>query len=235
MAADLEHPERVVGFHFFNPVAVMPLLEIIRGEKTSNVALATAFATGRSLGKTTVLVKDSPSFIVNRLLGRFMGEVARIADEGTPIGVVDSAFAGVTPMPPYTLIALVGPAIAYHNNETLHTAFPDRFYLSENLRRVVEAKKSSFYGPDGKTLDPEVEALLTVGSTQLSAEEVRRRTLEALADEARRMLDEGVVEAPEDIDLAMITGAGFQFWNGGLTQLLDREGISQRITGAAFH
>jgi 3-hydroxyacyl-CoA dehydrogenase/enoyl-CoA hydratase/carnithine racemase len=235
MAADLQHPERVVGFHFFNPVAVMPLLEIIRGEKTSDVALATAFAAGRGLGKTTILVKDSPSFIVNRLLGRFMGEVARIADEGTPISVVDSAFAGVTPMPPYTLIALVGPAIAYHNNETLHAAFPDRFYLSENLHKVVEAKKGSFYGPDGKTLDPEVEALLTVGSTQLSAEEVRRRTLEALADEARRMLDEGVAQAPEDIDLGMITGAGFQFWNGGLTQLLDREGISQRVTGAAFH
>ena len=235
MAADLEHPERVVGFHFFNPVAVMPLLEIIRGEKTSDVALATAFATGRGLGKTTILVKDSPSFIVNRLLGRFMGEVARIADEGTPISVVDSAFAGVTPMPPYLLIALVGPAIAYHNNETLHAAFPDRFYLSENLRAVVEHKIGSFYGPDGKTLDPRVEALLRVGSTELSAEEVRRRTLEALADEARRMLDEGVAQAPEDIDLGMITGAGFQFWNGGLTQLLDREGISQRVTGAAFH
>jgi 3-hydroxyacyl-CoA dehydrogenase/enoyl-CoA hydratase/carnithine racemase len=235
MAADLQHPERVVGFHFFNPVAVMPLLEIIRGEQTSDVALATAFATGRGLGKTTILVKDSPSFIVNRLLGRFMGEVARIADEGTPISVVDSAFAGVTPMPPYLLIALVGPAIAYHNNKTLHAAFPDRFYLSENLRKVVEAKLGSFYGPDGKTLDPAVEALLTVGSTELSAEEVRRRTLEALADEARRMLDEGVAQAPEDIDLGMITGAGFQFWNGGLTQLLDREGISQRVTGAAFH
>jgi 3-hydroxyacyl-CoA dehydrogenase/enoyl-CoA hydratase/carnithine racemase len=235
MAADLEHPERVVGFHFFNPVAVMPLLEIIRGEKTSDAALATAFAAGRGLGKTTILVKDSPSFIVNRLLGRFMGEVAKIADEGTPIEVVDSAFAGVTPMPPYMLIALVGPAIAYHNNETLAHAFPERFYLSDNLRKVVEAKKGSFYGPDGKTLDPEVAALLTVGSTVLEPAEVRRRTLAALADEARRMLDEGVAQAPEDIDLGMITGAGFQFWNGGLTQLLDREGISEEVTGKKFH
>ena len=235
MAADLKHPERVVGFHFFNPVAIMPLLEIIRGESTSDAALATAFATGRGLGKTTILVKDSPSFIVNRLLGRFMGEVARIADEGTPIATVDAAFAGVTPMPPYQLIALVGPAIAYHNNETLAHAFPDRFYLSENLQRVVEAKKTSFYGPDGRTLDPEVEALLTAGDTVLEAADVRRRTLEALADEARRMLDEGVAQAPEDIDLGMITGAGFQFWNGGLTQLLDREGISEKVTGRKFH
>ncbi|UDY22334.1 3-hydroxyacyl-CoA dehydrogenase NAD-binding domain-containing protein [Nocardioides sp. Kera G14] len=235
MAADLEHPERVVGFHFFNPVAVMPLLEIIRGQKTGDAALATAFAAGKGLGKTTILVKDSPSFIVNRLLGRFMGEVAKIADEGTPIPVVDQAFAGVTPMPPYQLIALVGPAIAYHNNETLAQAFPERFYLSENLHKVVEAKKGSFYGPDGKTLDPEVEALLTVGDKQLTAEQVRRQTLEALADETRRMLDEGVAAAPEDIDLGMITGAGFQFWNGGLTQLLDREGISEAVTGKKFH
>ena len=235
MASELQHPERVVGFHFFNPVAIMPLLEIIKGETTSDAALATAFATGRGLGKTTILVKDSPSFIVNRLLGRFMGEVARIADEGTPITTVDAAFAGVTPMPPYQLIALVGPAIAYHNNETLAHAFPDRFYLSENLHRVVEAKKGSFYGPDGRTLDPEVEALLQVGSVVKTAEEVRRQTLEALADEARRMLDEGVAQAPEDIDLGMITGAGFQFWNGGLTQLLDREGISEKSTGKRFH
>jgi 3-hydroxyacyl-CoA dehydrogenase len=234
MAADLQHPERVVGFHFFNPVAVMPLLEIIKGEHTSDAALATAFATGRGLGKTTILVKDSPSFIVNRLLGRFMGEVARIADEGTPLAVVDGAFAGFVPMAPYQLLALVGPAIALHNNETLHGAFPDRFYVSENLRRVVEARKPGFYGPDG-SLDPEVEALLEVGSTELTGEEVRTRTLEALADEARRMLDEGVAQAPEDIDLAMITGAGFQFWNGGLTQLLDREGVSERVTGRTFH
>ena len=235
MASELQHPERVVGFHFFNPVAVMPLLEIIKGETTSDAALATAFAAGKTLGKTTILVKDSPSFIVNRLLGRFMGEVAKIADEGTPISVVDAAFAGVTPMPPYMLIALVGPAIAYHNNETLSAAFPERFYLSENLHRVVEAKKGSFYGEDGKSLDPEVEALLVVGDRVLTPEQVRRQTLEALADETRRMLDEGVAQAPEDIDLGMITGAGFQFWNGGLTQLLDREGISEAVTGKTFH
>lgn len=235
MASELKHPERVVGFHFFNPVAVMPLLEIIKGEKTSDAALATAFAAGKRLGKTTILVKDSPSFIVNRLLGRFMGEVAKIADAGTPLDVVDSAFVGVTPMPPYTLIALVGPTIALHNLETLVEAFPDRFQSSANLSRLVEAKKSSFYGPDGRTLDPEVAALMEVGDTVVSKEEVRATTLAALADETRRMLDEGVAQAPEDIDLAMITGAGFQFWNGGLTQLLDREGISEKVTGSKFH
>ncbi len=107
MAADLEHPERVVGFHFFNPVAVMPLLEIVRGDATDDATLATAFATGKALKKTSILVTDSPSFIVNRLLGRFMGEVGRIVDEGTPLTVADASFAGVAPMPPY-LPAVLG-------------------------------------------------------------------------------------------------------------------------------
>ncbi len=238
MAAELQHPQRVVGFHFFNPVAVMPLLEIIKGEQTDDATLATAFATGRTLKKTTILVKDSPSFIVNRLLGRFMGEVAKVVDEGTPIEVADRAFAGLAPMPPFVLLGLVGPAIALHNNETLAKAFPDRFYVSENLRKVVAAKKSAIYTwPEGKpVVDPEVEALFDkpTDPVVLTTEQVRERVLGVLADEARRMLDEGVAQAPMDLDLAMITGAGFQFWNGGLTPLLDREGVSEKVTGRRF-
>ncbi|MBY9073565.1 enoyl-CoA hydratase/isomerase family protein [Nocardioides sp. WL0053] len=236
MAADLAHPERVVGFHFFNPVAVMPLLEIVRGERTDDAALATAFATGKKLKKTTILVKDSPSFIVNRLLGRFMGEVSKVVDEGTPISVADNAFAGVAPMPPFVLLSLVGPAVALHNNETLYGAFPDRFYVSENLKRLVAAGKPGLYGPDG-AVDPEVEELFETPAEPvvLTSEQVRERVLSVLAEEARLMLDEGVVAAPEDLDLGMITGAGFSFWNGGLTPLLDRTGVAEKVTGSTFH
>lgn len=238
MAADLKNPERVVGFHFFNPVAVMPLLEIIKGRKTDDTSLATAFATGALLKKTTILVNDSPSFIANRLLGRFMGEVGRIVDEGTPLEVADRAFAGVAPMPPFVLLGLVGPAIALHNNESLHGAFPDRFYVSESLRRLVAAGKPGFYiYPEGKpVLDPDVVALMEVplNPVILDPGQVREQVLSALAQEARLMLDEGVVAAPMDIDLAMITGAGFAFWNGGLTPLLDRTGISEKVTGRRF-
>jgi 3-hydroxyacyl-CoA dehydrogenase/enoyl-CoA hydratase/carnithine racemase len=236
MAADLEHPERVVGFHFFNPVAVMPLLEIVKGAKTDDATLATAFATGKALKKTTILCTDSPSFIVNRLLGRFMSEVGRIVDEGTPLEVADKAFAGIAPMPPFVLLSLVGPAIALHNNETLAGAFPDRFYVSPALKRVVEAKKGSYYGPDG-SIDPEVADLLEKPENPvvLTADEVREKTLAGLAEEARIMLDDGVVAAPQDIDLAMITGAGFSFWNGGLTFMLDVKGISETATGKRFH
>jgi 3-hydroxyacyl-CoA dehydrogenase len=238
MAADLKNPERVVGFHFFNPVAVMPLLEIIRGDKTDDATLATAFDTGKKLKKTTILVKDSPSFIANRVLGRFMGEVGRVVDEGTPLEVADRAFAGVAPMPPFVLLGLVGPAIALHNNESLHRAFPERFYVSEGLRRLVAAGKPGFYlYPEGKpVLDPDVASLMEVPTDPvvLDSAQVRERVLSALAQEARLMLDEGVVAAPMDIDLAMIAGAGFAFWNGGLTPLLDRTGISEKVNGMRF-
>jgi 3-hydroxyacyl-CoA dehydrogenase/enoyl-CoA hydratase/carnithine racemase len=238
MASRLAHPERVVGFHFFNPVAVMPLLEIIPGEKTDQATLATAFATGKGLKKTTILVKDSASFITNRLLGRFMGEYSRIVDEGTPVEVADQAVAGLAPMPPFVLMGLVGPAIALHNSETLVRAFGDRFYASPNLKAMVAAKKPGYYTViDGKQVpDPEVLAMREepADPVVLDAAQTRERVLSAIADEVGRMLQEGVAQAPMDIDLAMITGAGFQFWNGGIIPLLDREGISEKVVGRRF-
>ena len=235
MAADLAHPERVVGFHFFNPVAVMPLLEVIPGEQTDDAALATAFAVGKALRKTTIRVKDSASFIVNRLLGRFMGEYSRIVDEGTPVATADRAVAGLAPMPPFVLLGLVGPAIALHNSETLHRAFGDRFHVSPSLRRLVESGKRGYYLMEGgrPVPDPEVLAMAEQpeNPVELSVEEARERILGVLATEVGLMLSEGVVAAPMDIDLAMITGAGFQFWNGGLCPLLDREGVSERVLG----
>lgn len=236
MASGLAHPERVVGFHFFNPVAVMPLLEVIPGERTDEATLATAFATGKALGKTCIRSKDSASFVVNRLLGRFMGEYSKVVDEGTPVEVADRAVAGLAPMPPFVLLGLVGPAIALHNSETLHRAFGDRFFVSPTLRRIVEAGKRGFYATDerGRPVpDPEVEALREQPAEPVVLEvaQVRERVLGALAEEVGLMLSEGVVEAPMDIDLAMITGAGFQFWNGGIIPLLDREGLTERVLG----
>ncbi|GAA4405706.1 3-hydroxyacyl-CoA dehydrogenase NAD-binding domain-containing protein [Fodinibacter luteus] len=235
MASELAHPERVVGFHFFNPVAVMPLLEVVPGEATDDAALATAFATGRALGKTTIRVKDSASFVVNRLLGRFMGEFSRIVDEGTPVATADRAVAGLAPMPPFVLLGLVGPAIALHNSQTLHRAFGDRFHVSPSLRRLVEAGKRGYYRmEDGRPVpDPEVLAMAEQPEhpVELTVEQARERILGVLAEEVGLMLSEGVVQAPMDIDLAMITGAGFQSWNGGLCPLLDREGVSERVLG----
>jgi 3-hydroxyacyl-CoA dehydrogenase/enoyl-CoA hydratase/carnithine racemase len=237
MAADLQHPERVVGFHFFNPVAVLPLLEIVRAEKTDEASRARAFATGKKLGKSCVLVKDAPAFVVNRLLTRFLGEITMTVDEGTPIEVADSALAPLgLPMSPFVLLALVGPAVALHVSETMAGAFPDRYRVSENSRRLVEAGKTGIYVWDetGQHVDPEVADLFVLGEQPSTAEQVRERALAALADEVRRMLDEGVVAAAEDIDLCMLLGAGWPFHLGGITPYLDRTGVSEQVTGARF-
>nr|WP_240930239.1 3-hydroxyacyl-CoA dehydrogenase NAD-binding domain-containing protein [Streptomyces coryli] len=237
MASKLKHPERVVGFHFFNPVAVLPLLEIVRAEQTDDASLATAFAVSKKLKKTSVLVKDAPAFVVNRILTRFMGEVLGAVDEGTPVEVADRALAPLgLPMSPIVLLDLVGPAVANHVAGTLAAAFPDRFAQSANLGRVVEAGKRNLYLYDsGKPeIDPEVAALFQVGDVVLSEEQVRERALNAIAQEIKLMLDEGVVAEAQDIDLCLITGAGWPFHLGGITPYLDREGVSERVAGRKF-
>lgn len=237
MASQLEHPERVVGFHFFNPVAVLPLLEIARADKTDDASLATAFAVGKTLKKSCVLVADRPAFVVNRILTRFLGEVTKAVDEGTPFEVADKALEPLgLPMSPFVLLHLVGPAVALHVAQTMHEAFPDRFYVSENLGRLVAAGKSGVYVWEGSTpkVDPEVSEMFQQGDSPSSEDEVRRRALDALAEEIRLMLDEGVVADVRDIDLSLLLGAGWPFHLGGITPYLDREGVSERVTGRRF-
>ncbi|MFE9691178.1 3-hydroxyacyl-CoA dehydrogenase NAD-binding domain-containing protein [Micromonospora sp. NPDC005806] len=232
MAADLEHPERVVGFHFFNPVAMMPLLEIVRGERTDDASLATAFAVGKQLKKSSVLVKDAPAFVVNRLLTRFLGTVFAAVDQGTPLDVANSALDPLgLPMRPIALLQLVGPAVAYHVGGILHAAFPDRFGVSENLKRIADSGQPIVVDDQ---VNEEVAKLLVVGDQPLTAEQVRQNALDALAQEIRLMLDEGVVAEAQDIDLCMILGAGWPFHLGGVTPYLDRTGASERVTGQRF-
>ncbi|WP_103339495.1 3-hydroxyacyl-CoA dehydrogenase NAD-binding domain-containing protein [Amycolatopsis sp. CA-126428] len=238
MASKLQHPERVVGFHFFNPVAVLPLLEIVRGEQTDDAALATAFSVGKQLKKSSVLVKDASAFVVNRLLLRFLGEVLVTVDEGTPFEVADKALEPLgLPMTPLTLMQLVGPAIALHVGETLHESFPDRFTVSGNLAKFVKAGKKGVWIWDDRgnaSVDPEVAELWTQGDQPATSEQVRERALSAIAEEIRIMLDEGVVAEAQDIDLCLILGAGWPFWNGGITPYLDRSGVSERVNGKPF-
>jgi 3-hydroxyacyl-CoA dehydrogenase/enoyl-CoA hydratase/carnithine racemase len=234
MAADLARPERVVGLHFFNPVAVMPLLEVVRAARTDDATLATAFAVGRRLQKSCVLVGDAPAFVVNRLLFRFLSEVFGAIDAGTPVGVADTALDPLgLPMRPLALLQLVGAPVAHHIAQIMHAAFPDRFAVSDNLGRIAESGRARLLTEDGE-LDPELVALLKVGDAPRTGDEVRERALAALADEIRRMLDEGVVSDPRDIDLCLILGAGWPFHLGGITPYLDRTGVSERVTGARF-
>ncbi|MDA1360790.1 3-hydroxyacyl-CoA dehydrogenase NAD-binding domain-containing protein [Glycomyces luteolus] len=237
MGSKLARPERLVGMHFFNPVAVMPLVEVIATDKTDDETLATAYAVAKKLKKTAVGSADRPAFIVNRLLGRMLAEVTGAVDAGTPIEVADVALDELgLPMRPFALLELVGLRVAWHLCQHLNEDLGPRFPASQNLRRMAEADFPVFdASAKGKgRLTEEAKGLIELGGEASSAEEVKERVLKGLAEEVRFMLDEGVVPSAKQIDLAMIMGAGFPFWLGGLTPYLDREGISTAVSGSPF-
>ncbi|WBL18168.1 3-hydroxyacyl-CoA dehydrogenase NAD-binding domain-containing protein [Citricoccus sp. NR2] len=244
MSSALEHPERMIGFHFFNPVAVMPLVELVRGPETTEEVLATGFATAQKLRKTAVLVHDAPAFVVNRILLRMMGEVQNSFDEGTDAHTADHALDPMAlPMTPFTLLAMVGLPVAQHVTESLNTAFGDeRFPVSPNIQRLIDGQKTAIWAKDDASSDDKTETipaetmdLMSFGDSPQSAEELLTRVQDALAEEIGLMLDEGVVADPEDIDLCMITGAGWPLHLGGITPYLDQAGASERVNGRTFH
>jgi 3-hydroxyacyl-CoA dehydrogenase/enoyl-CoA hydratase/carnithine racemase len=239
MSRHLSHPERVVGFHFFNPVALMPLLEVARTQYTNDESVATAIAVGKELKKTMIIVKDAPGFVVNRLLSIFWGEITDAADEGTPFDIADNALAPLgLPMTPFALFGLVGPGVALHVSQILHKTLGERFSVSPNMKSIVDAGIKTFYLRDdsGKIIpNPAAFSLIKQGGKASSAEQVRERALVALAKEARLMLDEGVVSTPDEIDLCMMLGAGWPLRLGGILPYLDSSGISEKATGQRFH
>ncbi|GGA57758.1 3-hydroxyacyl-CoA dehydrogenase [Pseudoclavibacter endophyticus] len=238
MASVLEHPNRLVGFHFFNPVAVMPLIEVVKTGTTDDTTLATAMRTAKALKKTAIITRDTPGFVVNRILAKVLGEAMRAVDTGTPFEVVDNALDDLgMPMSPFELLELVGLKVGAHVLDTNHAAFPDRFYRSENLHRLADYGK--LFDRDGKGkikgFDKQARKIVAGGSEPITAEEFQQRVEVGLADEIKRMLDDNVVAAAEDIDLCMILGAGWPFHAGGITPYLDRAGASQRAFGDTFH
>jgi len=240
IGAKLAHPERLVGFHFFNPVAVMPLIEVVKTPQTTDAALSTAFVVAKGLGKNAVLTADAPGFVVNRLLAKVMGEAARAVYEGTPIVEVEKAFAPLgLPMGPFQLIDLVGWKVAAHVQDTMATAFPDRFYANENFHALAElpevVEKDKGGRVTGWTKAAEKILKPAVGSSPAPADEILRRVQDGLAQEMHLMLTEGVVPEVEDIDLCLILGAGWPFIDGGASPYLDREGASERAFGDTFH
>ncbi len=215
MGADLEHPERVVGMHFFNPVAVLPLVELVRTPLTDDVTLATAWDVTGKLRKRGVLVRDAPAFVVNRLLGRQGSIVTSALDRGNSVDETDEAVLRLgLPMAPSVLLQLVGPKVANHVRHTLHDAWPERFPLSATLESLAEGGEP-----------------VVVEHAPRTIEEIHEAVLEALADEVRHILEDGVVSEAADVDTCLILGAGFPFWLGGITKHLDQTGVSQRIVG----
>jgi 3-hydroxyacyl-CoA dehydrogenase/1,4-dihydroxy-2-naphthoyl-CoA synthase len=208
-----------VGLHFFNPVAVLPLVEIVRTSQTTDEQLATAWDVVKKLKKRGVLVDDAPAFVVNRVLTRMTTVLMDALENGNTVEETDEAALSLgLPMAPSVLLQMVGPRVANHVLETLHEAYPDRFPLSPTLASFAEGR----------------DEIVATGTARRSVEQIREDALEAIADEIRHMLDEGVVAAAADVDACLILGAGYPFFLGGITKHLDQMGISERLLGSTL-
>lgn len=226
MAEGLEHPERVVGLHFFNPVDRMPLVEVVRAGRTDDESLATAFEVAKALGKTAVGVADRPGFVVNRILLRLLAGIAAAVEAGTPVEVADRALRPLgLPMSPFALIQLVGLPVALHVLGTLHGEFGDRFPLSPGLEGAAQAKVRLVTGdgPEAE-VDPAIQQFFGEpgGPGARTEEEVLAAVVEGLREEVGLILAEGVVPGPAPIDIAMVLGAGWPLHLGGITPYLER-------------
>lgn len=234
----LSNPNRLVGFHFFNPVAVMPLLEVVRANKSDDVSVATAMKVAKDLKKTAVITSDSTGFVVNRLLGYLLGEAMRAVDEGISFEEVAEAIAPLgLPMNPFDLLELVGLQVGAHVLDSMHAFAPERFYKTESLHKLAGygkiRTKDSKNNPTG--YDPQARKIVGGATRQRTNQQVFDQLIDGLTREIKFMLDEKVVATAEDIDLCMIMGAGWPFHLGGITPYLDRVGASMRVFGASFH
>jgi 3-hydroxyacyl-CoA dehydrogenase/enoyl-CoA hydratase/3-hydroxybutyryl-CoA epimerase len=236
IAANARKPENVVGMHFFNPVDRMPLVEVIRGAKTSDVAMATVANFARKLGKTVVYCNDGPGFVVNRILGPYMNEAAFILEEGNDIESIDKAMLDFgMPMGPMALLDEVGIDVAAKVAKILGAAFGDRAEASAVVEKLYadgrygkKNGKGLYLYENGKRKGPDaaVYKVLGIRSTHpADAKLVVERMLLAMINEAAVILDEKIVATAPELDLAMIMGTGFPPFRGGLLRYADSLGL----------
>ncbi|HEX6899593.1 MAG TPA: 3-hydroxyacyl-CoA dehydrogenase NAD-binding domain-containing protein [Thermoanaerobaculia bacterium] len=237
IGAKTPNPGRVVGMHFFNPVHKMPLVEVIAPAGADPVAVNTVFDFTRKLGKTPVLVKDAPGFLVNRLLMFYSVEALWLLDEGYRIEDLDRAMTewGM-PVGPMELTDEVGIDVATKVAHILHEAFSDRLPIPDWLDRTPESGRlgtkngKGFYryeGRERKGPDPEVYTLLGIQPRVSNPDPgvIADRMVLPMVNEAARCLEEGVVRTAGDLDLSLIFGTGFPPFRGGLCRWADQEGL----------
>jgi 3-hydroxyacyl-CoA dehydrogenase/enoyl-CoA hydratase/3-hydroxybutyryl-CoA epimerase/3-hydroxyacyl-CoA dehydrogenase/enoyl-CoA hydratase/3-hydroxybutyryl-CoA epimerase/enoyl-CoA isomerase len=242
LAEGLKHPERFCGIHFFNPVRQMPLVEVIRGAKTSDETVATAVAFAKSIGKSPIVVNDGPGFLVNRLLLPYMNEALELLLDGADMQQIEKAAQRFgMPMGPFTLYDVVGLDTAFYAGHVMYEAFPDRVVTSPLLPAMVEAKRLGqktgvgFYkyagGKKGKgEPDPTLEAIVSPlrrAPQKFNTEQIQDRLFLPMVLEATRILEEKVVRDPRDVDLGLIFGTGFPPFKGGLLFWADQIGAAK--------
>ena len=237
MAVAFRNPQRFVGMHFFNPVHMMPLVEVIRGKDSTDEAVATTFQLAKALGKTPVVVSDGPGFLVNRLLVPYMVEAVSLLEEGHGIQKIDKVMLNFgMPMGPIELFDEVGIDVAFKVAKILGKSMGDRMAESDILENMAKdgkiGKKSNngFYKYEGKKkiYDSSVESYISVKNrTTISDDELVQRMVYPMINESARCLDEKIVARPQDVDLGMIFGTGFAPFRGGLLNYADSEGIDK--------
>jgi len=230
----VKDPKRVVGMHFFNPVDKMPLVEVIRGQETSDEAVATVFQYAKKVGKTPIVVKDAPGFVVNRILGPYLNEAVYLLLEGVSPTRMDQVMEKFgMPMGPIALLDEVGLDVAAKVSHVLHQAFGERMKPPTAIDRVAQegrlGKKSGkgiYLHSDGKrSEDSELLSKLGIKSSkEISDDEIVKRLTYVMVNEAARILDEGLVREVADIDVGMIFGTGFAPFRGGLLRYADAVG-----------
>jgi 3-hydroxyacyl-CoA dehydrogenase/enoyl-CoA hydratase/3-hydroxybutyryl-CoA epimerase len=238
MADAVPNPERVVGIHFFNPPEKMPLVEVIRGPRTGDAAVATACRLAVRLGKFPIVVKDSPGFLVNRCLSPYLNEAAQLLVEGNEPEAIDRVMLDFgMPMGPCRLLDEIGFDVAAKVSEVMAAAFRERMQPHPLFAAMVAAralgKKSGGGlfepGGGGRGAGWRVVAQLRSerkgGPRPSSRSELLQRLLYPMVDEAFRCLDEGIVGSNEDLDLGLVMGIGFPPFTGGATRFAEREGL----------
>jgi 3-hydroxyacyl-CoA dehydrogenase/enoyl-CoA hydratase/3-hydroxybutyryl-CoA epimerase/enoyl-CoA isomerase len=242
MARAVTGPERFAGMHFFNPVDRMQLVEVIRGEQTSDQTVVTLVALAKRIGKTPIVVRDCPGFLVNRILFPYINEALVLLEEGAgPRDIDKAATAFGMPMGPITLNDVVGNDTALYAGRVVNTAFADRAKTTRILDELVAAGRlgqksgAGFYsyarGPRGAD-DPALAAVLAkcrTGQRTISPEEISDRLFLPMLTEASRILSEGIVREPADVDMGLILGIGFPAWRGGLLRWADTLGLPEVV------
>jgi 3-hydroxyacyl-CoA dehydrogenase/enoyl-CoA hydratase/3-hydroxybutyryl-CoA epimerase/enoyl-CoA isomerase len=238
MAQAVAKPENFAGMHFFNPVDRMQLVEVIRGERTADATVATLVALAKRIGKTPIVVRDCPGFLVNRILFPYINESLVLLEEGADPRAVDkAAVAFGMPMGPITLNDLVGLDTALYAGRVVNTAFADRAKTTRILDELVKAGRlgqksgAGFYsyakGARGAD-DPAFAAILErcrTGKREIGQEEISDRLFMPMLNEASRVLTEGIVREPGDVDMGLILGIGFPAFRGGILRWADTLGL----------
>jgi 3-hydroxyacyl-CoA dehydrogenase/enoyl-CoA hydratase/3-hydroxybutyryl-CoA epimerase len=236
LAKAAQHADKVVGIHFFNPVHKMPLVEIVKGEATSEETLALAKQFAMKLGKTTVTVADAPGFVVNRILAPYLREAVILLEAGVNPEMIDKAMTGFgMPMGPFTLMDEVGLDIGAKVTHVLHEALGERMsapaLMSQLEHLKLTGKKGGkgffLYDENGKKagLNPDVSAAIETPKAVIGAGAIQDRLVLIMVNEAARCLEEEVVSDAAQLDLAMIMGTGFPPFRGGVLRYADQIGI----------